>query len=97
MARRYGRPLHTGIERKFVELEEAFQAAYGIGPVPGTTLGRALLPESEGGGIGWCLGVGRMSMPLNFFYSKSINGCFQKARNAARAGRIEAPTIAIIG
>ena len=97
MARRYGRPLHTGIELKFVQLEEAFEIAYGTGRVPGTSLSRALLPEEDGGGIGWCLAVGQMSMPKSFFYSRTINGAFQKARNAARAGRIEAPTIAIIG
>ena len=87
------------IERKFELIEQAFQTTYGTGAVPGTTLGRCLLPEKEGGVIGWCLGVGRMSQPLCFFYAKTINGAFAKARNAAAKGRITPQTIplALVG
>lgn len=85
-------------EHKFELIEKAFGIPYGSGRVPGTSLGRALLPEEMGGGLGWCLAVGRMSMPKSFFYAKTINGCFAKARNAAAKGETEAPTItSIIG
>lgn len=85
------------IERKFTEIERAFGIHTSSGRIPGTSLSRALLPTEQGGGLGWCLAVGRMEMPKIFFYSKSIVGAFAKARNAARKGHIEPPTTPLIG
>jgi hypothetical protein len=86
------------IERKFELIEQAFGIGPRSGRVPGTALSRTLLPEEMGGGQGWCLSVGPIGMPKSFFYSKTIVGCFAKARNAGRAGKIEAPTVtSIIG
>lgn len=87
----------TGWELKLARLEDAFGYGHGSGRVPGTTLVRVLLSEEQGGGVGWCLGMGRLNMPKCFFYSKSINGCLQKARNAVVKGKIEPPTIPLIG
>lgn len=86
------------IESKFERIEQAFKLGPTSGRVPGTALSRTMLPEELGGGQGWCLSVGPMGMPKSFFYSKTIVGCFAKARNAGKAGKIEAPTvISIIG
>ena len=83
-------------ERKFELIERAFGIGEESGLVAGTSLGRALLSEEMGGGLGWVLSVGRMEMPKCHFYAKTINGCFARARNAAGKGRTEAATVASI-
>jgi hypothetical protein len=96
MANRYVGPIVTGLERKFQIIEEGFGCAVSNGHVPGTMLSRALMPEDQGGGVGWCLSIGRMQMPKCHFYARTINGCFQKARNAIAKGKTTPPTIAIV-
>ena len=83
----------TGWELKLIRLEEAFGYGHNTNAVPGTTLSRVLMPESEGGGPGWCLGMGRMQDPKCLFYSRSIKGCMQRARNAATKGKTRPPEI----
>lgn len=87
----------SGWELKLTRLETLFDCAYGSGAVPGTLLSRALLPEDQGGGIGWCLSIGRMNMPKCHFYSRSINGCIARARNAVKKGKTAPPEDRPIG
>lgn len=97
MARRIFSNGPSGWELKLARLEDSFGIGYGSGAVPGTSLVRELLPEDQGGGIGWCLSIGRMGMPKCHFYSKSINGCLARARNAVAKGKTRPPEIPIIG
>lgn len=94
MARHFQRS--SGLELKFHRLEALFECAETDGRVPGTILSRALLPEDQGGGVGWCLSIGRMNMPKCHFYSKTINGCLARARNAAAKGKIAPREVTIV-
>ena len=46
------------------------------GILPGTALSRVLSEK----GLGWCLAVGMLSTPKEFFYAEDIPGCFKKAK-----------------
>ncbi len=77
-----GHKKSKGVELRLAQLEDAFGCGCDSGAVPGTTLSRALLSKEQGGGIGWCLGIGRLAERKHFFYAKNVDGCIREAWNA---------------
>ncbi len=78
--------------QQFESLLRRLDRQFGVetGNVPGAILNRCLLPK---GGVGWCLGLGKMQDPKCYFYAKTVRGCIGQALRAARDGRTRALTL----
>jgi hypothetical protein len=66
-------------EKRIHRLEEGLTC-------PGTTISRVLL-EGE---FQWCVGIGQMMMPKDFFYGKTISEALSKAEGSLKKGKSNA-------
>lgn len=64
--------MNRSLEDRLLNLEDY------IPGIPGTSLTRVLAKDH---GIEWCLGIGRLLEPKEFFYGSSIEECLEKAES----------------
>lgn len=78
-------------EERILALEAATRSS-----VPGTQLQRVLNPAQ--GGVQWCLGLGGLTAPKEFFYGPTIDAVLTKAETvmAYRQGRGQKPVVTVM-
>lgn len=63
------------IEEQIIDLETKFQTHPGL--IPGTSITRVF--REYGPGIEWCLSLGAMNTPKEYFNADTIEGCIEAA------------------
>ena len=63
------------IDDRLSKLEQAFK------PWPSAVIGTQLTRTLEEDGVGWCLALGGMNFPKEFFYGKTIEEVVSKAED----------------
>lgn len=70
--------MKKSLEKRIENLEKKFSPKS-----PGTILSRVSLDQRTHGysGYGWCLAIGKLSMPKDFYYGRTIEEVFSNAEN----------------